>query len=244
MKIDLLTPYRKYGEVISQADGDQGDSCQRECTYAVLSDMLGLLEGFDRLSEKTLIKNAFTLRSGKYRRSPDPSYWGSNPNNFSRDQHSILNLAFAQLGMVKELNKSMWSIIKRFGFMQNVMPIWPDENSKKKIPDFVAPNMFAVWIRGSKIRVLYPLLQVLDIGFLLDLIFRKNNLWDYDNMLAQNLFYALDVKPTVASKLAWKFYQKTNYLECIKKYHVRDNGVAPLYDLFLANAIRLQGGAK
>lgn len=224
---EKFQPYWKLN-TLAQSDGDTGDSSQRVGTFFTLFKMM---EIDLRLSYKYSME-AHEIVPGRYVRSPVPNYWGNDPTNFSRDQQSILTLCFAINEDKKRLKESMWAIAKRGGFHQNFLRGTDDPTKYWKIPDFLTPFELSVFIRGMDIWILYPLLYVLDLPFFLDFIFRKFHTWDYDNMMAQNLFYARIKHPTLISKIFFAAYSHTDFMSRINYYHTSGNGIKPLAELY------------
>lgn len=224
---EKFQPYWKL-ESLAQSDGDTGDSAQRVSTFLVLTEILN----FNLRLQYEKSMRAHEIVPGRYRRSPVPDYWGSDPTNFSRDQQSILMLCFAINKDKKRLKESMWAIAKRGGFHQNFLRGTDDPTKYWKIPDFLTPFELSVFIRGMDLWILYPLLYVLDLPLILDFLFRKFHKWDYDNMMAQNLFYARIKYPTLVSKLCFASYKYTDFLDCLNNYHTSLNGIKPLAELY------------
>lgn len=225
----LADYYRPELGVFVQADGDSGDSAQRTATYAVLS---ALVRDPDHKLWETATE-VLSVAPGRYRRTPDMSHWGHDPTCFSRDQHSIVNLAHAALGRKKDLKASCWELTKSFGFHQNFLRGSDDLERRWKFPDPINPTEVSVMIRGLGWWWLYPLLYILDVGFLVDLITRKRRTWDYDNMLAQNLFYAVSRYPTRVGVLAFELYEETDFRERLKLYYsLEENGIPPMAELY------------
>lgn len=217
----------KFG-VITQNDGDTGDSSQRCGTYITLKCIVDE----DVKEEWSMFKKQLMVLSGRFRRSPVKESCWSRPSNLSRDQLSILKLGMAAIGDIFILNQTMKEQLKRLTFHQNFLH--GNEIEYWKMPDIMNPHEISVWVRGNKIWWLYPLLLILDLGFFADLMFRKHTPWDYDNMLAQNLMFAVKYMPTFISKVAFKLYQKTDFLKRLHIYHVEfHNGCPPMYDLFV-----------
>jgi hypothetical protein len=233
---------------IRQYDFNAGDSAQRGGTFWVLTGLLGAdKQQIERTTKLTYEKNisSHEVGPGIYRRTKDSSDWAFNPNNFSRDQWSILQLAFAVQGDERRLRESMWALIKRCGFHQNVhigtdtVGTWKDY----KVPDFSAPTHLSVFIRGMSLKVLTPLLPILDLAFIGDLYFRNGSV-DYDNMLSQQLLYANAKYPTLVSKFAMRAYLKTDFMKKIERYHEVSegrNGIKGFYELFKLAYERLTG---
>ncbi len=226
---------------VRQADGDGGDSAQRTGFYHSVVTMLGVAPETGTYS---LAMQQFEVRPGLYRRTSDAGHWGSNPNNFSADQFAGLQLAFATHSDKKRLAESMWALAARVGFHQNVhigtdaTGTWRDY----KLPDFMRPTNLSVFLRGMNYKWSYPLLALLDLGFLADLYLRSGSS-DYDNMLLPNLAYAQVALPTPMSRLAWHLYNKKDALEKLERYHdvgPERNGIRGMAALFalLAQAVK------
>lgn len=229
----LLAQYSGYGNIICQNNRDQGDSCQREGTCVALLVLDGHnYEGNERLKHSL---SQLRVAPGVYRRSPNLHYWGSNPNNLSRDQRAMLELAMALCEDKKNLKEAGLYLLKRGGFHQNTHPGTDAPDDAWKIPDIVSPGELAVFIRGLDAWWLYPLLYVLDLGLLVDISTRKKRLWDADNMLAVNIIYANKKYPTLVAKLAKKLYNWQSAMEQIKAYYTNDdnNGIPPLGKMYL-----------
>jgi hypothetical protein len=222
-------------QMIVQADHDSGDSSQRMGTYWTLGPLAGLsrqeLESQIGQDYETSMK-AHEASEGLYRRSNDPLFWGHNPNNFSRDQWSILQLSWAVNSDYKRLWASMKALIGRKLLHQNVHPGTDAPPEFRKFPDIAHPSHFATFIRGMNAWYAYPVLCVLDLTLVGDLYFRRPS-WDYDNMMAQHLLYANLKYPTIASKTAMYFYPVSDAMSKIETYHsLQKNGIPPLAELF------------
>lgn len=118
---DLLK-FRTYGEIISQASGDMGDSLQRTSTYHSIMKLLNeSIADRDIPIEESYKKDMDQLEPipGWFRRSPDPNYWGSSVHNCSRDQLSQARITMGLYGDKERLWRSVKAQTKRFGFHQN-----------------------------------------------------------------------------------------------------------------------------
>lgn len=229
--IDDLKSKNMRDGVVVQNDGDSGDTAQRCGTVVSLIKLMGFDPDSFGISYQKMISQ-LKVGHGRYRRSPFDG-WYSDPTNLSRDQLSILMLAMALVGDKKELKEASKEIAMRGGFMQNMLRGADDPERRWKCPDFMTPGLLAVIIRGLDAWYLYPILCILDVFYMFDLIFRKYHLWDADNMLAQNLWYARSKYPTPAIYITLKLYVKTDYLEQLKHYHAEGNGVPAIYEMFL-----------
>lgn len=236
--IQKFIPYLGYGNIISQKDMDQGDSAQRTGLFWALTKLLEI----PKESVNSAINDSYdsqmnklTVSPGIYRRSPNPSYWGYKEDNLSRDQWAMLQTAFAVNNDHDRLKESMIQLVKRGFFHQNTRAGTDDPQNKWKMPDISLPNHLSTFIRGMNWWILYPLLLVFDLGFFLDLYFRKNQKWDYDNMLAIQLLYANIKFKTPWSHFAMKKYDQVDALNCIHNYYRVDNGnngIEPMYELY------------
>jgi len=236
--IQQFIPYLGYDKIISQKDLDQGDSAQRTGLFWSLCKLLDIpyqnieLTINDSYDQQM---NKLTVSPGIYRRSPNPNYWGYKSDNLSRDQWAMLQTAFAINNDKARLKESMLQLAKRGFFHQNTRAGTDDTQNKWKVPDISSPNHFSTFIRGMNLWIAYPVLLVFDLGFLLDLYFRKNQTWDYDNMLAIQLMYANIKFKTPWSHLAMKKYDKVGALNRIYNYYRVDNGnngIEPMYKLY------------
>lgn len=224
----VFKPYLAKNSIV-QADGDSGDSAQRVGHFFALSKLATANQQV--ISYESAI-NAHTISPGVYKRSTDDSHWGSNPDNFSRDQWQALQLAFAAHNDKKRLCESMMALLKRGLLHQNSRE--GTDGNKLKFPDIAHPSHFSVFIRGMNLWFLWPILWLFDVCFLADLFFRKYAT-DYDNMLAPQMLYANVKYATPVSKLAMKLYVQTDFINKLEKYHsVQRNGILPFPALFWA----------
>lgn len=239
--LDSLKQYVGVGGALGQKDGDQGDSSQRDgMAYALLAllkaptDHLSrpLAQGWDETAK------LHEAAPGLYRRSPDASFWGYNPNNFSRDQHSVLRIAMGAVGDKERVKQSLKMMAKRFAFHQNTHKGTNDPDNKWKVPDIMTPTEVACAIRSLGYRLLFPVLLLLDLFLLLDLLLKVLGFyksWDADNMSALNFLYSYKKMCTPVSWLAMKLYKRTDFMSRIKNYYSEDNGangLVPLYELY------------
>jgi hypothetical protein len=164
--------------LISQQDGDGGDSLHREGMYAfgqwlhydAGDNTVYISEPPARRNPAALIAK-FEVRPGIYVRHPDPTKWTSNPDTTSRDQ--IVPL-IAYCGAYEDYSR-LWRLFKavafRGMFAQNILPIGGDPNATK-VPDTLIGHL-GLFIRagGYWTAPLYPLLFVTDSLDLLSTFF-------------------------------------------------------------------------
>lgn len=236
--IEQFRNYIGYGGLLCYKDRDQGDTCQLEGIYISLNIMAD--NKTDIITKKSIVDrymmviNRLEVAPGVYRRCSNSDHWGSNPNNLSRDNRSMLEIAMAVIGDKSRLKTAALYILKRFGFHQNIKHGTDDPENKNKIPDFISPGELSTYIRGLNIKILKPLLYILDLGLLADLYFRKGHRY-YDNMLANKMLFDNYMSPTFISKYALKKYLQTNYQEQINSYYSEDgdnNGLWPMAKLY------------
>jgi hypothetical protein len=170
-----------YGLILSGGDG--GDSCQRMFTVFLRENILqSINKGVPQFSNMVGPTYAQTLlepkADGNYIRNPDPTKWYSDPTTTSRDQLTAplcyhAYEAFHGNGYSKRyLIRLLWACIKRGMFAQNIHRNWGELGWK--VPDFMDPSIWSVFLRGSKLLsyVFYPLLMVLDMFMLIGVIIK------------------------------------------------------------------------
>lgn len=161
-----------------QSGGDGGDTCHREFTMhlrILLNFKLAIEHGIplsqavrdigELITSKQLASAQETEKllchsKGLYVRHPDPTFWGSDPRNCSRDQLApvICYLAFlssrsGELGKEyrTKLKDLLIACLKRGMFAQNIYPNWVSARSplaKKKVPDFINFDLWGIFARG------------------------------------------------------------------------------------------------
>ena len=166
-----------------RSGGDGGDTCHRMYTMGLrlllnfklfITERVALPEVirsgvFDQLANMEQVQTLLEVEPGIYRRHPDPEFWGSDPNNESRDQLTpvICYLAFlaARRGALgKEYRGKLWTLLKqclkRYMFAQNIYPNWVDARKdptvKKKTPDFLNFDLWGVFARGFVNTLWFP----------------------------------------------------------------------------------------
>jgi hypothetical protein len=155
--------------LISQQDGDVGDSLHREGMYAFGKKLL-----YDRANNTLVINEVparrdparimdqFEVEPGIYVRHPDPTRWSSNPETTSRDQ---LIPVLAYCAAYQDYPR-LWRLFKataaRGFFAQNVLDTGEDE-TVHKVPDTMIGHL-GLFIRagGWWTAALYPVLFLTD----------------------------------------------------------------------------------
>lgn len=241
MSIELYNRFKRYLGAeffISQANGDQGDSCNR------LSGLYFCLKaaGYEKDYAGRLLEVGLSVESDKinhgagiYSRSPDKKYWGYKIDNLSRDQKEMLQLSFALIGLKHELKECIFRTLFNFGFHQNTRRGTDDPQNRWKMPDFMAPRELACLIRGLDLPFCGLPLILIDLSLLYSVITRKPDNWDRDHKLSLNLMLSVIKKPTFISKFAFKKYIMTNWKDRIYNYFRETdgmNGLLPLAELY------------
>lgn len=202
---------------------DGGDSCHR--TNVVVTALVAVGERAAATQYYYDNIKAFKASETEYRRHPDQSKWYSRPENFSRDQTSMLLVAAAMVGDTDTVKNIALQLLKRKGFHQNTHPNYVvpgDEGYKAKTPDFIAPSEIAAIIRGTNAVILYPLLWVLDAFFFVDILLasmddstskrsEKKSRTDQYVMLVSHLFLSKQKMDTPIAALARKLLKKFDY---------------------------------
>lgn len=141
-----------------------------EPQYEVLKE--GMAKNF--LEQLELIH----LESGEWVRHWDSLQWWGQPGTMSRDQMDPLLMAMILWAPhnkeIETLAKeAVLTIIKRGGFLWNYRHIWPQPGDKPKlITDFFGISILGHAIRLWKIKVLYPLLPIIDLPLVFNSILR------------------------------------------------------------------------
>lgn len=242
--LTTLPQYLGYGGLLVQKDKDGGDSALRFSTMFTLLGLIGDHELIDKAARiHPSMFRAFQqieVSKGIYRRYPDPTFWGFDPRNMSRDQLSIVKLAMLMTDNPKIKDIAVRQLL-RLGFHQNYF-----DDGHYKIPDPMVPSELATYLRaflGPWSRLFN---EGLDAFMLLDLVFRnvgELNIWSTDQLLAQNLLVAKHKYETWSAKVIMFFYKKTNMLTRLWNYHAnpKNNGCEPLYWLYMAAFKKLEG---
>lgn len=225
-----LSPYVDGMGVLAQGAPwrDGGDSCHR--TNVVVTALAAVGERAAATQYYYDNIKAFKASDTEYRRHPDQNKWYSRPENFSRDQTSMLLAAAAMVGDTSTVKNIALQLLKRKGFHQNTHPNYfapGDEGYKAKTPDFIAPSEIAAIIRGTNAIILYPLLWILDAFFFIDILFAKmdddeskrnmkKSRTDQYVMLITHLFLSKQKMDTPIAALARKFLKKFDYVGTFK----------------------------
>lgn len=245
---DIYHRLDQYSLVV-QADQDPGDSAYRSAIFAFLLNAVKHPQSAEYY--KIMIHN-LSVGKGTFHRTPTPTHWGFNPNNFSRDQAAAVLLAASvnednetidafysnshkrnELAQIPKYGLMLKTINPILGFHQNVAPGTDVPVNFRKVPDLIGLGEVKNEIRRKKQWWKYPLLTIYDLDLLISLKSRKKQLWDFDSLYAKDLIYSNQHMPTLFSWFAKKLYAKTDYLERIRNnYADSNNGIEPLGELY------------
>lgn len=217
--------------IISQQDGDAGDSLHREGMYAFgkklvynpETNSVFIEENPERQNPKEII-DKFEVEPGVYVRHPDPSRWSANPYTTSRDQLVPVIAYCAAYADYPRLWRLFGAVAARGFFAQNFIENGPGK-TQIKMPDTMLAHL-GLFIRagGDYTLPLYPLLLVTDtihlIGTLIsilpihisdggkDIRFKEMRDVDDNNKIIAHLM-AAKFKPTPISWLDRQIYSLT-----------------------------------
>lgn len=218
--------------LISQRDGDGGDTLHREGMYAFGKWMrlhedgktVEIAEIPERRNSRQIM-NKFEVEPGIYVRHPDPMRWSSDPNTTSRDQLVPVIAYCGAYGDYGRLGRLFKATLKRGLFAQNIFKIGDNDGQHWKVPDTMVGTL-GLFIRagGWYTAPLYPLLLTTDMAdlfaTLLNLIplhweesnlkfrFTENRDVDDNNTIIGQLM-AVKFKPTPISWLNRQIYAWT-----------------------------------
>ena len=235
---DLIGMYKppgsidELGEVLSKAWVDGGDSCHftgiYHYAYLLSSDarqseyyygnMLGRLSAYEaNLRSPTL--------TGGWKRHPDTKYWYSDDNRMSRDQATPMLCSLALSKSTKSLRRALLHFaVRGFLFATNTRrngttklnhgTTYGELNNKKrnynwKMPDPMLFDIWAIFIRGLNLKLLYPILLIADLQTYLNarLLLRRPEDTDVANFFLKHSLSRQKL-PTFIGRLTDNLLQK------------------------------------
>jgi hypothetical protein len=212
--------FRDNHNLIVQADGDGGDTCQRTGMWyfgRALREGVsaGLREEFAANLMWLYSLCAWNLNFGQLIRHPgkddgsSAAFW-SDPKRLSRDQQDAMVIALGELCYDRQWRSLFFAAKSRWFFYQN-----------KDLPTL---QSFGVWIRSGRVLIAWPLLMICDMGLLLNAfikIFKRNpdNSDDVNHIM--RITQAQRIMGTPISWLARKIYKKTRpkcfgHIDCFR----------------------------
>jgi hypothetical protein len=262
MKQDLIAAMSRYRVrgVISQRDGDQGDSLNRTGVYHSVLAALGT-ETDDMGRSLGLNADLFALQGssvGRFRRGNDSTRWFYNENNVTRDQMTTVEAALALTENTQIARKHFWKRAARLFFHFSTQNDGADAGPlKHKMPDLPTPDEMGNLIRATRYKFLYFLLPLTDL-WLLGMVkygrsLNERSLYDADNQLLPTVLAALD-QPTFVTEYARRAYAQTDAASRLRSYYSEaeysdspgkyKNGIEPLGELAALAFERAVGGLK
>jgi len=242
--INEMNKYRGEYKLVVQKDGDGGDTLNRVAHFC------GALKILDSNSSEPVLQLYLNricngLPAGRYRRHPDTNKWYSNPDNVTRDQMSPTIAALILNGLTVKLKQHLRLRVRRglLHFSTQDQVEGKPGAVKHKLPDLPGLPELANIIRGLNIRVLYPLLYVLDLATLASV---GSDLREGQVIL--NLAVAESNMSTFVSKWAIKKLKAKETAAMELRYYYREsdggNGIEPLGELMIMAMNKLTGVSK
>lgn len=245
----LIQPWLdpKYQLITQPPPGyDGGDTSQREGSYAlaiVLLADLGLCDDDELMFTRDRYNKVIALLNdpnhpGFQRRFPDPAYWGSHSDRYSRDQ-AIPNVIAMGLYNQPALKSFMWNHLKRALLFTtntrengtlpatNTLSAWQKVQyffgwrpsypvNAFSIPDLTALSFWSLYIRAFRAWPLYPLMLLFDLDLVVNSLIKVysygKNPQNNDDLNHINCLLQADISlPTPWSKLAKWIYRRRPY---------------------------------
>lgn len=215
---------------ITMASKDSGDSLQKTTFLGVLEKRSGQFIPEHADGKIIDIVKTAEVKPGILVRHPTPLttqrefQWQANPDTTSRDQISSYIIWCGYEGQLDMIKRQAWEQVKRFGFYQNKIPIWPspEELASPKSwwsVDFALPEHWMQYVRAynmiNPLKLLYPIAYA--IATVTDLFMLANCLIimtrgyidaDYsdDDNAVLSMIQAKDSIDTLTSKLSRWIY--------------------------------------
>lgn len=194
-KDEIANMFDQHGLLDKKSNADGGDSCQRQGMYYTLVKIIGDKYEYPYHEDPYALYSMKMLQPhpGIILRHTKKDWWASDWDRGSRDQ-TIPYLTMCALNDTRFLTKYLKGFAKRlFLFTNNTRRNWvtksnhgqPHWNSTYdyswKIPD-IAISLWPIFIRGFGIKILWPILLILDIELVINsLIYRLKP--DYSDVL-------------------------------------------------------------
>lgn len=174
------------------------------------------------------------------RRHPDSTKWYGEPRRCSRDLLTPV-LCFYSL---PKAHTGFWPLIRTmakhaFLFANNPVPNYAFNSHKRKVPDFLGPDIWSIALRGMMLRklwlrALYPVLLLLDLHTLFSACY---TLWgkpksDQRNQALKTHFAAYYLA-TPISRLAFYVYNKSQPTAAFKAWW--GSGGEPRIDRYMCS---------
>lgn len=254
--VESMGLYRKDG-VITQADGDKGDTLNRIGAYYSALYALGVMrDDTQQVKNVGLIATLNTLTNsptmlpfGRFRRGNSVARWFNNSDNVTRDQMVPIEAALALSSDTELARAHFWARAKRLFFHFSTQNDGQDAGPLViKLPDICTPSEFGTLVRATRYKWLYWILPITDLFLWLDVGYSRSlnerSLYDSDNQLVPQVLAALD-QPTFVTEFVRRTYAQTDAATRIRDYYSEAsgrNGIAPLGELLAISFEKAIGG--
>lgn len=207
---------------------DGGDTAQREGMFMFGAFMLfnmGLMDANEMFFiQDRYAKVCDTLNDpnhpGFLRRFPDPSYWGSYSDRFSRDQAipNVIAMSYLATKAQRDPSKHLWKFFLRhlkysaLLFMDNTRANAAPADAPWKLPDLTLLSFHSLYIRSFRAWPLYPLMLIFDLDLLVNslikILYYDRTSTNNDDLNHLMCLYQSELHmPTPWSKLAKWLYR-------------------------------------
>lgn len=178
---DVVGKCDEYGVILAGEGLDGGDTLANEGTYWLLEGLSLADKSYRLISFPTVVKLLEPKKDGRYRRHPDRKSWYGDMDRASRDQLTSWLAALTAQGDTAAARRLFWAhALRGFLFCQNTRRNGTTrENHNEpykisggrivrrdyswKLPDFTGPEFWALLIRATRFKCLYPLLFLFDL---------------------------------------------------------------------------------
>jgi hypothetical protein len=241
--VNKMAKYRDRFGLITQANGDGGDSCNRLAHYYAALQILNVpcddinrhpLDGFYISVQRLTARLPF----GRYRRHADTSMWYGDMDNVTRDQMSPMIATMVLMGTTELLKAHVGLRLRRLLLHFSTHDqVEGSVGYRWKLPDVPSPTELANIIRGLKLKLLYPLLSVLDLALLHEAK-AANAANIHEGQMLLNTAVSLRTETTwAARKAAETLDSKADELaKGLRSYYAEGpwcNGILPLGELMV-----------
>lgn len=234
---------------VGMSSGDMGDGLQK-------TTLVDVIQKRHNVNLVELDPSKAEIAPGIWVRYPHSNDWMSNPETTSRDQIMSVIIWTGYANRLDLLERQFKQQVKRFGFYQNKLPIWPKADEPYKpwyTVDFASPEHWTQYIRSYYMitknkwtYALYPLIMATDVFMLGNSVItyfvsKFNTEHSDDDNAVLGMIQAYDSMDTPVAWLARRIYRKRTapgsgeikgIWAAIKYKHRKETGAPPIGELF------------